>query len=171
MDHGRFLSKVFVDKNDLSEFMAKDVITRAFNVYAKPDNFRSMISMTARRPERRPIQILHDEDKIQHVLSSSLSVPTNEFPVGIIWESIEVFPSTVGQVDIRYYRYPTPPQYNFFNALNELGEDIELFSDTSVDFELPAKYEDELVFEIAAMAGVNIKEPIVVNQSNRQIDG
>ena len=171
MDHGRFLSKVFVDKNDLSEFMAKDVITRAFNVYAKPDNFRSMISMTARRPERRPIQILHDEDKIQHVLSSSLSVPTNEFPVGIIGESIEVFPSTVGQVDIRYYRYPTPPQYNFFNALNELGEDIELFSDTSVDFELPAKYEDELVFEIAAMAGVNIKEPIVVNQSNRQIDG
>ena len=46
-----------------------------------------------------------------------------------------------------------------------------MFSDTSVDFELPAKYEDELVFEIAAMAGVNIKEPIVVNQSNRQIDG
>ena len=172
MDHGRFLSKVFVDKNDLSEFMAKDTIFRTNGVYKKPDDFRSLISLTLRKPARRAIHIMYDEDKIQHVLASTLSAPTQEYPIALIGNEVEVFPSTIAQgVDMRYYRYPTPPQYNFFNALNELGEDIELFSDTSVDFELPAKYEEELVFEIAAMAGVNIKEPIVVNQSNRQIDG
>lgn len=171
VDQGRFLSKVFVDKNDLSEFIAKGVMSRASNVYAKPDDFRSVISMTTKRPETRPVQILYDEDKIQHVLSSSLSVPTNEFPVGIIGKSIEVFPSTIGQVNIRYYRYPTPPQYNEYQALNSFGEQVGFFSNSSTDFELPSRYEDELVFEIAKMAGVNIKEPVIVNQSNRETNG
>lgn len=172
VDQGRFLSKVFVDKNDLSEFMAKDTIFRGNGVYKKPDDFRSLISLTLRKPDRRAIHIMYDEDKIQHVLSSTLSAPTQEYPVALIGNEVEIFPSTISQaVDMRYYRYPNPPQYNEYQALNSFGEQVGFFSNSSTDFELPSRYEDELVFEIAKMAGVNIKEPVIVNQSNRETNG
>lgn len=173
VDQGRFLSKVFVDKNDLSVFMAKASISRSSGqVYNKPDDFKSLVSIVNRSPERRPVHILYDEDKIQHVLSSSLSIPTTEFPVALVTDNIEIFPSTIsGSIDVRYYRYPNPPQYNEYKALNAFGEPVGFFNNSSVDFELPSRYEDELVFEIAKMAGVNIKEPVVVNQSNRETNG
>lgn len=166
VDQSRFMSKVFVDKQDLLAFIEKATIPRSSGVFAVPSNFKSVISISARKPEKRAVHMLYDEDKVQHLLSSSLSVPTNEFPVALMGRDIEVFPSSVSSIDVRYYRYPESPMYNYYKALNSVGEEIELFSNNSKDFELPQKFEDELVFEIAKMAGVNIKEPVVVNQSN-----
>ena len=47
----------------------------------------------------------------------------------------------------------------------------EIFNETlSTDFELPTKYEPELVDEIATMIGVNIKEPFVQYGSQEDIE-
>jgi hypothetical protein len=49
------------------------------------------------------------------------------------------------------------------------GTVVEVFNEEqSSDFELPKKYEPELVDEIATMIGVNIKEPTIQNYGSQE---
>ena len=113
---------------------------------------------------KRPIEICYDEEKLERILVSNLSAPTEEFPVALISDDIHVFPTSINKIEVRYYKYPegrvsttgartsNPPTYT------EGG--------TSIDFELPEHYTSKLVYEIAKLSGINLRDAEVVNYSS-----
>jgi hypothetical protein len=85
----------------------------------------------------------------------------------MVSEDIEVFPTTIKKIKVRYYKYPEgrnvstgertalSPRYD---ALS-LGASNEVFNPaTSVDFELPDHYLPHLVLEIGKMIGINLRD-------------
>ena len=163
VDPSRNLSIVNRAKGDLSTFIEKatlinDEVTGNF---VKPNDFHSVISVvditTVTAPSNGAIcHLLYDEDKIQHILNSTLSAPSAEFPVALVSSDIEVFPTaSVRKIQLSYYRSPLTPSYQVF--LSSSG--IEVFNPSaSQDFELPYHYEQDLVYEIAKMIGLNIRD-------------
>ena len=88
--------------------------------------------------------------------------------MALISNSIEVFPTNVGKVDLAYYRVPKIPLYSIRIVFVD-GVRVEVFNaGASQNFELPSKYEPELVNEIAEMIGVNIKEPVVQQYGSQE---
>ena len=55
---------------------------------------------------RTAIDMCYDEDKIERILISDLSKPTESAPVALISENIEVFPDSIQSISMRYYKYP-----------------------------------------------------------------
>ena len=168
IDAARNLSLVERTKTDLSVFISKVAPQKVAGAFVKPEDLYSVVSMTTRGLSKKPVHIIYDDDKIQHILSSTLSAPTTSFPVGLVSTDIEVFPSTIGKIDLKYYRTPSTPMYQVFLTSNGT-ETVEIFnSAASIDFELPKKYEPELVDEIANMIGVNIKEPVIEKYGSQE---
>ena len=106
---------------------------------------------------RTPVEMCYDEEKIERILVSNISAPTEQFPVALVSGDIEVFPSAVQNIRIRYYKTPSTPSL----AVTTTGG-VETVSDSnSTDFELPDHFEDELIMEIAELAGVNLRDAFV----------
>lgn len=161
VDAGRNLSLVERNKTDLSVFTEKIVVPKSDGTFVKPVDLYSLISIKTKGVSRKTAHILYDEDKIGHILNSTLSAPTNDFPVALVSTDIEMFPSSISSIDLAYYRTPQIPLYQVF-VVNNGPSSYEIFNaDASKDFELPTKYEPELIDEIASMIGVNIKEPVI----------
>jgi len=114
-----------------------------------------------------PIDLIYDEAKIEYILRSTLSVPTETRPVGLVSHVLEVYPTSIKKIKLRYYKLPesvaavspqgrstSPPTFGYITNGN-----IEMYNPaTSFDFELPDQYVPELVIEIAKMVGVNLRD-------------
>lgn len=109
------------------------------------------------------------------MLQSDLSAPSSNHPVAIVSNNIEVFPTSIKKIKVRYYKYPEgrsvstgarsalSPRYNATN----LGASNEVFNvATSIDFELPDHYVPQLVIEIGKMIGINLRDQDVVAYTN-----
>ena len=112
------------------------------------------------------IDLIYDEGKIDYILSSTLSVPTESAPVALVSENIEVFPTSIKKVKLRYYKVPEGlttagartaalPKFGYTTATS--GKEVYSAS-TSIDFELPEHYTSALVVEMAKLIGINIKD-------------
>lgn len=170
VDAGRSLSLVDRNKSDLSVFSTKVGLTKNFatSAFERPDDLHSVIGVKTSGATKKPAHLVFDEDKIEHILSSSLSAPSLDFPVALISDDIEMFPTNVSKITLSYYRTPLTPMYQITTAILN-GTSIELFNpQTSTDFELPSKYEPELIDEIAHMIGVNMKEQIVLSYGSSE---
>ena len=163
LDGGGHLSAVTRSKSDLSPLRRKVVLEKNIvtEVFDKPLDFSTAVNctLTGRRGRAKTnVQLLHEEEKMNHILSSNLSAPSKAFPVALISEGIEVFPTSISKVELMYLRSPRTPAYQAaFSEFN--GVTIETFDvDLSQDFELPVHYEQELVAEIAKMMGVSLRD-------------
>lgn len=172
IDGGRELSMLNNIKEDLSGFMKTSTITKADGVFAKPDDLVYVVGITTSgsfllgQSTRTPIEILYDESKIDYILKSDLSAPSDDHPIGLISDDIEVFPSSVTKIRLSYYKYPqgvvpttgaktaSLPIYGYTttNGVNVFS------SSSSVDFELPDHYVPELVVELAKLIGINLRD-------------
>ena len=160
-------------EEDLAYFSKESSISQANGVFAKPDDLARIISMKTSgayvfgTSTSTPIDIIYDESKIEYILQSDLSAPSATHPVGMVSEDIEVFPTTVKKIKLRYYKYPEgrnvstgarsslSPRYN----ATSLGASNEVFDPTtSVDFELPDHYVPQLIIEIGKMIGINLRD-------------
>lgn len=160
-------------EEDLAYFSKESNISQANGVFAKPDDLARVISAKTSgayvfgTSTSTSIDVLYDESKIEYILQSDLSAPSATHPVAIVSNDIEVFPTTIKKIKLRYYKYPegrnvstgarTPssPRYNATN----LGGSNEVFDPTtSVDFELPDHYIPTLVLEIGKMVGINLRD-------------
>lgn len=172
---GRDKSRFKRIEEDLAYFARVVEVDKTVNdVFEKPDNLSRIIGMTTNNPiiqnqsYRRNIELVYDEDKIERILLSDISAPSAEFPVALVSNNIEVFPSTIDSIRLRYYKYPEstaengddsvqPPTY----AVDVVGG-VETFnSANSYDFELPDHYLEDLVLEIAQLIGVNLRDQFV----------
>ena len=143
----------------------------------KPLDLSRIISITADNISDRGdittrvnCEIVYDPDKIDRILGSNLSTPTEDFPVALVSPiDIEIFPSTIPAVTLRYYSKPTsfdsngaisadPPYYDF-NVVNYTGETLELFdAANSRNFMLPPHCLNEVVMEMAKLIGIRLRD-------------
>ena len=170
MDPGRNLSKrksVLEDLSLFSEKKEEDVID---GVASRPTDMYKLISITTKgllsgfSKRDKQVEIVYDEEKIDRILRSTLSAPSDAFPVALVSDTIEVFPENIRNINIRYYRLPkgkdtaagSTSDVPFVEITDYAG--VEVFTNNCSDFELPEEYSSELIIEIARMVGVNLKE-------------
>jgi hypothetical protein len=153
----------FYERNraDLGGFSKTQGLVKSGGGFNFPDDFYSLISVKTRNIPAVKVDIIYDERKAMEIVNSTLSAPTEEYPVALVSNKIEVFPTSTSKVDIKYYRTPKPPRYSM-NVYSLNGSPVEQFDPSSSEnFELPSHYEQDVVFEIAKMVGVNLKEQII----------
>ena len=98
--------------------------------------------------------------------SSIHTSPTQGFPMYYQeGENIVISPTTIQEATIDYVKLPENPTWAYTTG----GSGQYLFdSNNSVDFELHASEETNLVIKILALAGVLIKDPLVVQAAQGQ---
>lgn len=182
-DPGRDKSVRKQTLEDLSVFVVSEELVTSgsnANIFAKPSNLSKIISISAsstlrrgitwdnedQRYNRREVELVYDVEKMDRILTSNLSTPTSQYPVALISQDIEVFPSSISSIRISYYRRPgsvnslgeftdSPPRYATVNMNN-----MEVFDpNNTFDFMLPPHYEGELVMEMAKLVGVRLRDP------------
>ena len=140
--------------------------------FAQPGDFGRLISMSV-SGTNTSIEVLYDNEKLSRVLNSNISTPTDEFPVALaMTNTYQVFPSTIAGVIMRYYRQPRGRNQNstyttaypaFITA--EINAVDGLFIpdfEASVNFDLPAHYISELVYEMCELIGIRLRDPMLV---------
>lgn len=169
-------------KEDLSFFSKEAVLSQANGSFPKPDDLARIIGLRTNgafvlgQSTSTNIDIVYDEEKLYYILNSSLSVPTESQPVAVLGENIEVFPTSIKKIKLRYYKYPegiAPTTGARTAATPRFGytvvNGVESYSAAnSVDFELPDHYEAELVVEMAKLIGVNLRDADVFNYANTE---
>lgn len=181
-DGGRHLSSVNQVTEDLSMLSKTSTLSRSSGVFSKPDDFAYLISMTSGgsvllgQSTRVNVEVLYDESKIDYILKSDLSAPSESHPIALISDDIEVFPSGIQKLRMTYYKYPeginpstgarsaSLPSFGYtvVSAVNTYN------ASTSVDFELPDHYVPELVTEMAMLIGINLRDKDVFTYASQE---
>lgn len=169
-------------KEDLSFFSKDQLISQSNGVFVKPDDLARIISMRTEgkflygNSTSKNIDVVYDEEKLHYILNSSLSVPTEHRPIAVLGNDIEVFPTSIKKIRVRYYKYPegklatngtrtsATPRFGYTVSNGVEGYSASL----SVDFELPDHYEAELIMEMAKLIGVNLRDADVYNYATSE---
>lgn len=164
---------------DLSVFIVSDFdIQGTDGLFIKPANLSKIISIstsetdrpgiefTSGRYNRKQVELVYDAEKIDRILTSNLSTPTEDFPVALIAADIEVFPTEVDEIKVTYYRRPASIAFNGDASdlqptySTQLMNGNQFFNSTgSYNFMLPSHYVTELVMEMAKLVGVRLRDP------------
>lgn len=155
-------------KEDLSVFQRNATIIRQNGIFDYPEDFSRAISATTfgsvvlGQSSKVPIEILYDEDKISRILRSRLNKPTLEFPLALMSETIEVYPQSINRIILSYYKRPqgldpmtlepvsAPPSIAFTGGFPD--------ATASIDFELPDHMTETIVFEMAILMGIKLRD-------------
>ncbi len=165
-------SKVKRVEEDLAYFSKTAVISQANSVFAKPADLARIISATSsgsillNQSTRINIPFVYDQAKVDYIMLSELSKPTEVFPIAVVGEDIEVYPTTIKKIRLNYYKQPqgrntvtgvrtsSQPRFGYTVVA---GKEVYSVAN-SVDFELPEHYFADLVIEIAKLVGVNLRD-------------
>lgn len=160
-------------EEDLAFFSKKQTVSKSSGAFNKPTDLSRIISVSTAgsilldQSTKKPIELCYDEEKIERILISNLSAPTEEFPVALVSDSIHVFPTSVNKIEVRYYKLP--------ESRNSNGERLPnppLYSNTAAsqrDFELPEHYASDLIYEIGKMIGLNLRDADIVNYTGQEM--
>tara|TARA_Y100000114_G_scaffold106200_2_gene99462 strand:+ start:6568 stop:7320 length:753 start_codon:yes stop_codon:yes gene_type:complete len=185
-DGPRQFAKTKSIQEDLSTFAKKSELTLTSGAVDKPSDFARVISIstvgkTILGEKKQPlVQIVYNEEHIDRILNSDLSAPSDESPVALIGDNIEVFPNTntsISKINLRYYKLPqgivpttgakstSSPSFGYTSSV----AGVEIYSAAnSVDFELPEHYFTEIVNEICLLAGVNLRDRDLYTYGNTE---
>lgn len=184
LDVQRHLSAMKQIEEDLSTFSKTETVSQANGTFAKPDDLAKIISLRTSgayvfgTTTSTTIDVMYDEEKLEYILQSDLSKPSDSSPVALLSDVIEVFPTTVKKIKIRYYKQPegvnptsgartaSMPKFGYDQALPG-GKEVYLAAN-SVDFELPDHYVPKLVIEIGKMVGINLRDEAVIAYGAQQ---
>jgi hypothetical protein len=180
-DPGRDKSLLKRINEDLSVFSRTKSLQRVDGVFAKPDDIGRIISATTfgsillGQSTRAPIEMCYDEDKIDRILRSNISSPTEEFPIALISDDIELFPTSINRMRLKYYKVPQSVDTEGQPSTNSPTYGSVLFgsgevynSENSFDFELPNHYIGMLVIEISELIGINLRDAVVQQFGNTE---
>ena len=190
-------------KDDLSNFVTQAQVTSdssplfiSANMFNRPNDMHKLISLRYdvngddNVASWAEVELVYDSEKIPHILNSNLSAPTAAYPVALISNVIEVFPSDetyTGALVITYYRNPaskyitnvgaqtagsvdTSSGPRFFTTA--AGTDADGFfaadANGSRNFELPEQYKSEVISEIAKMIGIRLRDAVLSGYGNNE---
>tara|TARA_S200002703_G_scaffold151640_1_gene151266 strand:- start:1813 stop:2547 length:735 start_codon:yes stop_codon:yes gene_type:complete len=160
-------------QEDLSYFSKKATVTKEGDIFNKPTDLSRIISISTAgsilldQSTKKPVEVCYDEEKIERILLNNLSAPTEDFPVALVSDDIHVFPTSIKKLEVRYYKIPegrvsgertSIPQQPTYDADSQ-----------NVDFELPEHYTSDLVYEIAKMIGLNLRDQQITNYTNQEM--
>ncbi len=179
IDVQRHLSKMKQLEEDLSVFSKTETISQVNGVFSKPDDLARMISLRVAgsfvfgQTTSTPIDIIYDEEKLEYLLQSDLSSPVASHPVAFLSDNVEVFPTSVKKIKMRYYKQPEgllPADGSRTAAVPRFGYTVvsnkEIYSAAnSIDFELPDHYIPRMIMEIGRMVGINLRDEAVMSYS------
>ena len=188
-DPGRDKSVRKQVKEDLSYFVVSDLeISGEDTIFFKPDNLSKIISISTSDSERagveyedgeytrKQVELVYDVEEIDRILTSNLSTPTESFPVALITQDIEIFPTSITDIRLTYYRLPgsikesdgsfvdSSPAYTEVS----IGGAIVFSPLNSLNFMLPSHYLTELVMEMAKLIGVRLRDPNIVGFASQE---
>ena len=184
LDVQRHLSKLKQIEEDLSTFSKTDTVSQTNGTFAKPDDLAKIISIRTSgayvfgTSTSTPVDVMYDEEKIENILQSDLSKPSDTAPVALLSDVIEVFPTNIKRIKIRYYKQPegvnpstgartaSLPKFGYDQSLPG-GKELYLAAN-SVDFELSDHYIPQLVMEIGRMVGINLRDEAVIAYGAQQ---
>lgn len=184
IDPGRDKSGLKQLKEDMAMFSkTSPVINRTSGAhFAKPDDLARIIyvktagSLLLGENTSITIPVEYDEEKLEYVLNSSLSKPSETAPVAFLDDEIEVYPQSLKKINVRYYKQPeglspttgnrtaSMPKFGFTTNNNKETYDAS----TSVDFELPEHYIPEIVEEMARLIGINLRDTNIYTYAEQQ---
>lgn len=124
--------------------------TQDSGVFIIPDDCRKIINM--RTQDKVPVDLVYDVDLMEYIISSDLSAPTATFPAALVTDAIELSPASINNVTITYYRNPLVSPQLVMDPNNTFSTAV------SVDFDLPEDYASEVVYEIAKLLGVRLRD-------------
>ena len=153
-------------EEDLAVFSKSATVSLTVGVGVKPADLARVISINTTASPSKSVPVVYDEVNWENVLRSALSAPTTSFPAALLTNQIEVAPTSIASVKLRYYKQPeglnpstgartaSQPRFGYTVVAGK-----EVYSAAnSVDFELPEHYFAELVVEVAKMIGVNLRD-------------
>lgn len=175
-------------KNFLSDYVESEVLQKKFGstslydeglVYRKPQNCNRVISLFT--DDNISVDLIYNTEKMSRIINSNLSEPTDEFPVALISDTIEVFPNTLtNSVFVNYYRNPTS-RFEASTRVSERGDidfnRVPFYSANSIPgsgdiiipnagncraFDLPYEFYGEVVSEICKMIGVSLRDNLLI---------
>lgn len=169
-------------EEDLSTFIKRSTINQANGVFAKPVDLARVISATSfgsilmNESSKINIPFVYDMIKLDYILKSQLSLPTETAPIAAMLNNIEVYPTSIKKIILTYYKQPqglNPVTGAKTTSMPRFGYTVvagkEMYSAAnSVDFELPEHYFAELVIEIAKLIGVNLRDNDVYAYANQE---
>ena len=159
-------------EEDLSYFSKKSTVSKSSGVFSKPTDLARIISASTAgsilldQSTKKPIELCYDEEKIERILISNLSSPTEEFPIALVSDNVYVFPTSVNKIELRYYKYPES-----VTAVGVRNSSTPVYSLTgsNYNFELPEHYTSDLVYEIGKMIGLNLRDADIVNYTGQEM--
>tara|TARA_Y100000401_G_scaffold117576_1_gene127305 strand:+ start:1709 stop:2446 length:738 start_codon:yes stop_codon:yes gene_type:complete len=150
-------------------------------LFDKPRDLSKISSISLTDRERTSVEVLLNPEKADRILSSNLSTPTKSFPVALIGDKIELFPSVISSIYLTYYRQPrsvfatstvgggqmgdidsmSTPTY----AANQFGG-IEIAIPINCrNFDLPEHYKSKLTYEMAKLIGISLRDDFLINKT------
>ena len=176
LDAGRDKSRVKQTNEDLAYFSKRATISLSSGVGSKPNDLARIISIFTTDATAKNLELIYDEEKLEYILRSTLSAPSTTYPVVMVSNTINVYPTSIASVYMRYYKIPqglntvdgsrtaSSPRFGYTVVSGREIYDVN----NSVDFELPEHYFAELVVEIAKLIGVNLRDTEVYAYANQQ---
>lgn len=145
------------------------------NRFSMPSDLKKVISLRVDNDDRTPVALIYDAEKMGHLLGSHLSSPSEEYPVALMADSVELFPSDINSVIMTYYRMPRSlgadgkistgaPKISVTGTVDADGFFI-YDGINSRNFDLPENYREELVNEIATMIGIRLRDPSLLQKA------
>jgi hypothetical protein len=168
-------------QEDLSFFSTKATLTKTGGVFSftsdssSPSHMARLISIATAgsilldQSTKKPIEICYDEEKIERILISNISAPTEEFPVALIADDIHVFPTSINKIQVRYYRQPGSRDANGVRSISPPVYSTSVNTANIRDFDLPEHYISDLVYEISRLAGVNLRDNDIINYTGQEM--
>lgn len=170
MDLGRDRSPRKISAEDVSMYIKDEPLQQIEgNRFEKPSDLSKVISIRIEgeygtSEDRVACEMLYDVERINAILGSNLSTPTDDFPVALVSKDVEIFPDTVSEAFITYYCLPTSYDYGTTTASSMqpqisflLGTQV-IDPSTSKDFMIPDEYLPEIVFEMCELMGVRLRD-------------
>jgi hypothetical protein len=168
-------------KNYLSDYVETDKLdsineTTYYDdskVYSKPQNCNRIISIFT--DTNISVDLVYNTEKMSRIVNSNLSAPTDDFPIALISDRIEIFPdSFAGDIHVNYYRTPASryevkvrstdqgtidPRRQPFYAASAISGGITVPNASNCRaFDLPYEFYGEVVSEICKMIGISLRD-------------
>jgi|TARA_R100000030_G_scaffold36016_1_gene26928 hypothetical protein len=109
-------------------------------------------------------------NEITQLLLSPLTQPTTDFPI-FLYENDKffIYPTSIitpADITFSYVKKPEPPIWGY--GVGTLGQ-FEYASGTSINFELAASEQSNVITRVLAYAGVIINDPTIVQVASQEI--
>lgn len=177
-------------REDLNHFVTNQTFSANENYIPLPDNCAKVISIididgsddeggySDILDQDSIYEIVTDPSIIQHIMNSHLSAPTDGYKIAYVANNIYLYPNDLGGVLVHYYSpvlstsvldsstiYKQSPLY----AITDIASYEIMDANLSRDFILPEHYVPELIYEIAYMCGVRLRDQEIIAYTQQKL--